>query len=203
MSFGAQILGSDGLPLSSSYVPGDAIRALQGSQIKNTDGSSNISAGVVSSDAIREAILLGRGFTANYEANSAPSTGWYVLSLFNPNGSGKTGIFYSLKTFANYGNGPSQIFPLSADPAYANAGSIINQDNSSVITSVFNATNQTAIISPPSFATRWDYTPYSTSDNEAMSNGTVYKIAPNKGIAFYVYTSSTQEYAFQVKWIEI
>lgn len=203
MSFGAQILGSDGLPLSSSYVPGDAIRALQGSLIKNTDGSSNISAGVVSSDAIREAILLGRGFTANYEVDSAPSSGWYVMALFNPNASGKTGIFYSVKALSNYGGGATQIYPISSDPAYENAAAILNQDNSSAITSVFNAKSQSASLSPPSYTTRWDYCPYSTSANEAISNGTIYKIAANKGIAFYVYSTSGQEYAFQVKWVEV
>lgn len=194
---------SDGVPLGAVVKPGNTTPLpIQGSQLSSEDSNNNTLTGIVSSDAIREAILNGKGFTANYEVTSAPSTGWYILSLFNPNGSNKTGIFYSVKTLSNYGGGATQIFPLSSDPAYANAGAIVNQDNSSAITSVFNVTNQTAAISPPSYTTRWDYCPYSTSSNEVLSNGTIYRIAHNKGIAVYVYTSSGQEYAFQVKWIE-
>jgi hypothetical protein len=202
--FGPTPKSSDQVPLGTVVVPGNITpRVLAGSLLAQTDANGNTLAGVVASNAIQEAILNGRGFTANYEVSSAPSSGWYVMSIFNPNASGKVGVFYSVKTLSNYGNGSAQVFPTSSDPNYSNAVSSINHDNSSAITSVFNATAQSASVSPPSFTTRWDYCPYSTSSNEVLSNGAIYRIAQNKGIAFYVYTTSSQEYALQIKWIEI
>src|SRR2546429_1235534 len=121
MTFGGTLKDSSGqIPISQGYLPDDGFRASASSRMKFTDGQTNISAGVVTADQIKEAIMNGQGYSATTDSvSNAGNSATAGFSIFNGSGSGKSIFIYSLTFFDNAFNGSHLLKIVTSNPALA------------------------------------------------------------------------------------
>lgn len=198
MAFGNQPLDASRVPLSSGYVPNDTFRGIQGSLLKYTDGSTNISTAAVTSDVVREMVINGQSYSALYSQTIGSSAqGNYLLSLFNPSGSAKNVLVTSIKTMVNYSAAITWVFLNTVDPTYNTAITALNMKGGGAASAL--AGHITANSAAGSF-------PSNNIDQalgpELITNNMAYYLPAVNGISVLLYVNNSQQYAIAVKWIE-
>lgn len=156
MAWGTTQRGADTLPLGSVQVP-DVSNPLplQGSLVQHTDGSSNLSSGIVAVDQLMEAVMLGKAYAATTGFLTTLTNGNLVMgaALFNA-ATAKNMYVYSAEfsTMNAAAPGTMQLRTLTSNPAYATTLTPINLKQggaASVATVTCAATSATASIATP------------------------------------------------------
>ncbi len=203
----AGYVNSDGSGLVGGLTPTGAGLSLQldasGNLKTTTAMGGNASTPMITQDQIRAWISNGQGFTGSTGRQNAPaSVAIYGLSVFNPNGSGKTLLVFSLKAVYAGANNTHLVTITANDPALGNAGLVTNNragsGTSSVASTTFATTGQTVAGSTHDFV--------QTAQNgtlEVFTNGDVVMLPPGYGLAFWMsVTSAGGNWGVTASWIE-
>lgn len=203
----AGFVNQDGSGLIGGITPTGQGLALQLDASGNLKTTVNMGASattpLITQDQIRAWIASGQGFTGSTGKQNAPaSTATYGLSVFNPAGSGKTLLLFSLKAVYAGANNTHLVTLTATDPALGNTGLVTNNKAGSGITSVASTTYATANQSIA--GSTHDYV--QTAQNgtlEVFTNGDVVLLMPGYGLAFWMnITSAGGNWGVTASWIE-
>ncbi len=189
------ILGADGKP----YARLDAVANL--SQVNGNPLSA--SNPLITQDQIRTWIANGQGFTGTTgKQNAAAVAATFGLSVFNPVGSGKTLLMFSLKVLFAGSNTIHRVTLTTTDPALGNAGVVTNNKAGSATTSVASTTFATA--NQTIAGTDHDFV--QTAQNgtlEMFTNGDVVLLMPGNGLTFWMnITTAGGNWGVTASWTE-
>lgn len=204
MSYNTQPQDASLVPVAAGYQPGNSWSAILGSGITHIDGASNTGAGLITSDSIREFIILGKGFSAALEVGSAGASNYFPVSIFNPSGSTKTLLVYSVRALHDFGYGGifAAIHKTTTDPAYPTSVTPINLKFGSSTTSSSNITYTTTQVSSTAAVSTRLQTVNNQYSFDMLTNGVVFILPATFGITTYVYINSGKQFNFEAKWIE-
>ena len=158
---------------------------------------------LITQDQIRTWIAAGQGFTGSTgKQNAAAAAAPLGLSVFNPVGSGKTLLLFSLKALFAGSNTTHVVTLTTSDPALGNAGVVTNNKAGSANTSVSSTTYATA--NQTIAGTTHDYV--QTAQNgtlEVFTNGDVVLLMPGNGLTFWMnITVAGGNWGVTASWIE-
>lgn len=123
MTFGTLKKDAQGTPVAQGWRPGDEFIGAQISELINVDGSTNESAGMVTSDQVQNAIMLGMAFVATTGVRATATNPNLVMgmSVFNSSSSGKSLYIFSIKWHAPAATTTIKYHLTTVDPAYASS----------------------------------------------------------------------------------
>jgi hypothetical protein len=152
-----------------------------------------------SADQIRLWIQNGQGFSASTGKLTASGAITGAFSIFNPSGSGKALIVFSMKF--NIGNNSyNNISYVSTDPALT-AATILNRNAISATASIASATysnvNQTQ-----SGTTNDTVSGASNTPLQVLQNGDVFWLPAGRGVVFWSNLSAANAWSVSAQWIE-
>lgn len=153
---------------------------------------------------IQNAIRNGQGYAATTGSLTSTSGNAFPLSIFNPSGSGKNILIFSLKVSATGGQFTLDTRAKTTDPAFSTALTPVNLKiggSASVLTSSVTTVNSNQTISGTQI--EYDMVLGNTS-YELLTNGDVI-LLPNgsaEGLTLYLVTGASGNYVLNAKWIE-
>jgi hypothetical protein len=203
----AGFVNQDGSGLVGGLTPTGSGLALQMDASGNlkttaTMGASAITP-LITQDQIRTWIANGQGFTGTTgKQNAAAAAATFGLSVFNPVGSGKTVLLFSLKVLFAGSNTTHVVTLTTSDPALGNAGVVTNNKAGNATTSVASTTFATA--NQTIAGTTHDYV--QTAQNgtlEVFTNGDVVLLMPGNGLTFWMnITTAGGNWGVTASWVE-
>lgn len=208
MAFGTLVKDGQNVPIAQGYVPGDTFRAAQSSLLKNTDGATNVSTGMVTSDAIREATLNGQSYRATfYQTIGGAAQGWYSMSVFNPSTSGKLIILTSMRGWINGATSLIYVFKNTTDPALANTFTPINRkmgSAASALTTSVTYNSASPGISFPGTTNIDTFMAPSSGTGEVLHDDDIEVLPAGSafGVQLVLFVGNSQQYGFTMKWSE-
>lgn len=125
MAFGTLVKDQVGIPIAQGYIPGVGFVGAQSSSLKNTDGSTNVSAPMVTANQIQANLLLGNAFIATTGVLATATNGNLTMgmSVFNSS-TAKNMYITSIKWSAQEATNASphlQLKLTTSNPAFANS----------------------------------------------------------------------------------
>ena len=148
-------------------------------------------------------IRKGQGFsTTTGIVTSGATAGFNGLSVFNPSGSGKTIVLYSLKSFSATAT-QEQNNLTTADPAYGTTLAALNNKPGAGISSVASVSTSASVITQT--GTVQDVGTSGSNNLYELFTvpGRVLVLAPSNGMSHAVYVAATTKYGVTVYWIEM
>jgi hypothetical protein len=160
-------------------------------------------------ETILKSIVNGQGFFACVDKYTPAATN-NALSIFNPSGSGKSLLLYSLLTYYSTAGQNLQCRIVNANPGFANALNVANFSlgnlSGAATSSVANVTYATAITNPPvlsAASVAFESTSnISNSPFDLFGPPNILILPSNTGLVLYINNAASGSLSFNAKWIE-
>lgn len=147
-------------------------------------------------------IRKGQGFsTTTGIVTAGASAGLNGLSVFNPIGSGKTLLLYSLKSF-DAGATQPQTNLTTSDPAYGTATTILNNKSGAATTSVASTSTSAAVIALTGTVQDVGSVAANVLYEMFTVPGRILVLTPGNGVSHAVYVAAAAKYGITLYWIE-
>jgi hypothetical protein len=165
----------------------------------------------VSDEFIKVAIRNGQGFYVSTDKYTPGATN-NAFSIFNPNGSGKTLVLFSLIVYYTTAGQNIQCRIVNANPSLATILSAANFNLGNLLAGSANAsiasvTYANATTNPPALtAASLAFESTSNISNNPFDLFTppnILILPPNTGLATYINNAASGSLSFNAKWIEI
>lgn len=188
-------LNADGSSLTGAMTPGGIGQALK------VDGLGNllVSAGVTNQNLITN----GQAFSASTGMlNSGAGTNNYALSIFNPAGSGKTVLIYSIQVANGSGAMTALLQRVTSDPAFSAVTPLNARAGGGVSALAGHVTQATS--NQPLSGTYDQVVIVVGATLEILSNGAAILLpgGSNNGLVQYIQTYSAAINSILMRWIE-
>jgi hypothetical protein len=194
-------MNSDGSALVGALNPGNLGQALQVDGSGSLKVASGVSNPVVTQDQVRTWINSGQGFSATTGKLTAPAGINGGFSVFNPVGSGKTLLVYSL-TFMIGNTSFNQVNFTTSDPALGTSAIVSNNKSggpASVTSCSYANSNLTSTVGNTK-----DFSGAATNTfAQMLSNGNTYVLSAGNGLIFYANVSGANMWLCSMVWIEM
>lgn len=200
-------INADGSVLCGAFSPasvGQALRTDGGGNLKVALANS-VSAPTITEDQIRAWIVNGQGFTGSTGMmNSATGTNNNPLCVFNPAGSGKNILIYSLSISSGTAGATGMSVLLTyvtADPVYGSAAVVVNARCGGVASAIASSCTFTTINQSVSGTIQFVS---SNSPVELLTNGSMVLLPAGSanGVTVFLQTYAAGIGNITAKWIE-
>lgn len=176
-----------------------ALQAINLSQVAGSAHTANNP--LFTEDQLRAWILNGQGYSATTGKQTAAAALTAPFSIFNPGGSGKTLLLYSLSYMIG-NNSFNTLNLVTTDPAFGSALSITNHRAGVATASVASATYSNSNATPTGI-TSDTIGSSSNAFTQLFTNGALLVLPAGNGLVFYLNLSGANSWCCSARWIEL